>query len=167
MPVDFLGLFVLLNGAGVPYVVTGGLAVVLHGVDRLTADVDLAIDLTTGAPRQLVEQLTTAGYRPAAPVDPLGLADDAIRSAWIEQRGMKVFSFWDRDHRRPTIDVMLDNPVPFGELYERSGQVTFRATPIRIASIRDLIRMKQYAGRPQDIADIVRLEEILKAEHGK
>jgi hypothetical protein len=80
---------------------------------------------------------------------------------------MKVFSFWDRDHRRPTIDVMLDNPVPFGELYERSGQVTFRATPIRIASIRDLIRMKQYAGRPQDIADIVRLEEILKAEHGK
>jgi hypothetical protein len=146
--VDFLSLFVLLNGAGVPYVVTGGLAVVLHGVDRLTADVDLAIDLTTGAPRQLVEQLTTAGYRPAAPVDPLGL-------------------FWDRDHRRPTIDVMLDNPVPFGELYERSGQVTFRATPIRIASIRDLIRMKQYAGRPQDIADIVRLEEILKAEHGK
>jgi len=80
---------------------------------------------------------------------------------------MKVFSFWDRDHRRPTIDVMLENPVPFGELYERSGQVTFRATYIRIASIQDLIRMKQHAGRPQDIADIARLEEILSAEHGK
>lgn len=39
MPVDFLGLFSALNRDGVRYVLVGGLAAVLHGVDRITADV--------------------------------------------------------------------------------------------------------------------------------
>ncbi|HEX7375143.1 MAG TPA: hypothetical protein VF277_09215 [Steroidobacteraceae bacterium] len=39
MPTDFLSLFTLLTAARVRFVVVGGLAVLLHGLDRLTADV--------------------------------------------------------------------------------------------------------------------------------
>jgi hypothetical protein len=76
---------------------------------------------------------------------------------------MKVFSFWDQSNLRPTLDVMLDNPVPFPELLAGSIEVNFRDTPIRVAGIAELIRMKRYAGRPQDLADIARLETILSA----
>jgi hypothetical protein len=40
MPTDFIGLFTLLASSRVRFVVVGGLALLLHGLDRLTADVD-------------------------------------------------------------------------------------------------------------------------------
>jgi len=161
--VDFLSLFILLNGTDLPYVITGGLAAVLHGVDRLTADVDLAIDLSADAPAVLMRLLTDAGFRPFAPVNPLDFANEVTRNLWMHERGMKVFSLWDQQGRRPTIDVMLDCPISFEELHDRSTLVHYRSTPIRVASIPDLIRMKQHAGRPKDLADITRLDEILRA----
>jgi hypothetical protein len=163
MHVDFQSLFALLNGARLPYVVTGGLAVLLHGIDRLTADIDIAIDLHSTAPLELANLLTETGYRPMAPVDARDLANESLRSTWMAQRGMKVFSFWDQSNVRPTLDVMLDYPVPFAELIAGSVEVSFRGTPIRIAGIADLIRMKRHAGRPQDLADIARLEALLGA----
>jgi hypothetical protein len=163
MPVNFQSLFALLNGARLPYVVTGGLAVLLHGVDRLTANVDIAINLHSGAPLDLANLLTEAGYCPMVPVDARDLANESVRTTWMAERGMKVFSFWDQSNVRPTLDVMLDNPVPFPELLAGSIEVNFRDTPIQVAGIAELIRMKRYAGRPQDLADIARLETILSA----
>ena len=49
MPTDFLRVLQALEVAGVRYVLVGGLAVLLHGIDRLTADIDLVVDL---APEQ-------------------------------------------------------------------------------------------------------------------
>jgi hypothetical protein len=46
----FEPLFAALNRAEVRYVVVGALATVLHGYARLTADVDLVIDLTRPRP---------------------------------------------------------------------------------------------------------------------
>jgi hypothetical protein len=45
----YLPLFQALNESGARYVVVGGLATVLHGCSRLTADVDLVIDLDPSA----------------------------------------------------------------------------------------------------------------------
>jgi len=41
-------LFEKLNMSGVDYVVVGGVALVLHGVVRLTADLDLMVHLRRG-----------------------------------------------------------------------------------------------------------------------
>jgi hypothetical protein len=69
MPTDFIGLFTLLAAARIRFLVVGGLALLLHGLDRLTAYVDLAIDLFTDAALETVRALTQAGYRSMAPVD--------------------------------------------------------------------------------------------------
>ena len=82
MPTDFIGLFAMLAAAKVRFVLVGGLALVLHGLDRLTADVDLVIDLSGDSARAAVEALTAAGYRPLAPVDPIALADPERRREW-------------------------------------------------------------------------------------
>jgi hypothetical protein len=162
MPVDFIGLFSLLVAARVRFVVVGGLAVLLHGLDRLTADVDLAIDLSTEATKDAVRALTEGGYRPMAPVDPLSLADPERRHEWQTSRGMKVFSFWDTTNTRPTVDVMLVPVVSFDDLWTDATHVMIGGIDVRIASIPHLIRMKEAAGRTQDLADVERLRAKLQ-----
>lgn len=161
MPVDFIGLFSLLAAARVRFVVVGGLALLLHGIDRLTADVDLVIDLSTDTTADTVRALTASGYRSMAPVDPMALADPAQRADWQTTRGMKVFSFWDSTNTRPTVDIMLDPIVSFSDLYAGASVVTMGGTAVRVASIPHLIALKQVAGRPQDLADIERLRGML------
>jgi hypothetical protein len=160
MPVDFTGLFTLLAAANVRFVVVGGLALLLHGLDRLTADVDLVIDLSTDATRDTVRALTQGGYRAMAPVDPMALADPEQRRAWQATRGMQVFSFWDTTNTRPTVDLMLAPVVSFADLWSDATIVTIGGIDVRVASITHLIRMKEAAGRPQDLADLERLHKL-------
>jgi hypothetical protein len=162
MPTDYMSLFATLNACGIRFVVVGGLAVVLHGVDRLTADVDLIIDLASDstATATAINALTASGYRPLAPVNPADFADAATRSRWQRDQGMLVFSLWDSDNRRPTIDILLSSVVPFDELWRDAVTMSFRGVTVQVASIAHLIVMKQHAGRPQDLADIAYLQQI-------
>lgn len=89
-PVDFEGIFECLNATGVRYVCVGGIAVVLHGVDRLTADLDLVIELTPESSRKAIEALLTAGFHAKIPADPRGFADAETRRAWIRDKHMQV-----------------------------------------------------------------------------
>jgi hypothetical protein len=162
MPTDFIGLFTILTAARVRFVLVGGLALVLHGLDRLTADVDLVIDLSADSARAAVDVLTLAGYRPLAPVDPLALADPAQRDEWRSLRNMQVFSFWDSTNARPTVDIMLAPAVPFEDLWDSASVVNIGGNEVRVASIEHLIRMKAAAGRAQDLADVERLRAKLE-----
>jgi hypothetical protein len=163
MPVDFIGLFGVLAAANVRFVVVGGLAVLLHGVDRLTADVDLVIDLAPDAAARTVSALTDSGYRPLAPVQALEFADPAKRAGWQRDRGMQVFSLWDSRNVRPTVDVLLESPVDFDELWRNAVEMPLGGLTVRVASIEHLIRMKEAIGRDQDVADVARLRAKLPA----
>ncbi len=149
-----------LERAGVRYVVVGGLAVVMHGHPRFTADLDLAIDLSSDEAARAVGALTALGLRPRAPVNPADLADPIARAAWVETKGMTVLSFWDPDRPLRVVDVFVENPIPFDELRRHAETAELGSTSVRIASIPDLIRMKEIAGRPQDREDIAALTEI-------
>ena len=162
MPTDFIGLFALLAAARVRFVLVGGLALVLHGLDRLTADVELAIDLSAESARAAVQALTAAGYRPLAPVDPMALADPAQRREWQSTRNMQVFSLWDSSNARPTVDIMLSPEVPFDELWPAASVMNIGGHDVRVASIEHLIRMKTASGRAEDLADIERLRTLLE-----
>jgi hypothetical protein len=157
MPTDFLSLFALITAAQVPYVVVDGLAMLLHGIDRVTGDIDLVIDLAPGPSTDLVTTLINAGYRSFAPVDPALLANEAIREQWRLVQGMEVFSLWDATNRRPTVDVLLACPIPFTELLKDSVIVTLGAVQIRVASVAHLMDMKQQTARPRDLEDVERL----------
>jgi predicted nucleotidyltransferase len=160
----FEPLFKALNDGGVRYVVVGGLAVVLHGHARLTVDVDLVVDLDEGQALRAIDALVRLGLRPRVPVNPRDFADRSIREAWIRERGMQVFSMFDPSNPMRVVDLFVDHPIPFEELWSGSQELEVKDTIVRVASIPDLIRLKRLAGRPQDLADIERLEAILKAK---
>ena len=83
-------LFCALNASGTRYVVVGGVATVLHGYARLTADIDLILDLEESAAARAMHALAGLGLRPRAPVDPADFADARIREGWLRDKGMQV-----------------------------------------------------------------------------
>jgi hypothetical protein len=60
--------FEALHGAGVEYLVVGGVAVVLHGHLRVTADLDLVVRLTHDNVRGAIDSLARIGLQPRLPV---------------------------------------------------------------------------------------------------
>jgi len=156
----FEPIFAALNDNHVRYVVVGGLATVLHGFARLTADIDLIVDLAPDEARRAVTTLVGLGFRPRVPVDVLDYADPEIRRRWIDEKGMRVLSLWDPAQPMRELDLFVDPPIDFALLWGHSEIVHIRGALVRIASIPDLIAMKRLAGRPEDLIDIRALEEI-------
>ena len=156
----FEPIFQILNTAGVRYVVVDGLATVLHGYARLTADVDLAVDLATEEATKMIQALVSRGFRPQVPVLPEEFANPMVREVWFREKNMRAFSLVDPTNPMRVVDLLLKPEVPFEELLARSQEVMLNKTKIRIASIDDLIALKRHAGRPQDLTDIEQLETI-------
>lgn len=162
----FEPVFRALNASGGRYVVVGGLATVLHGHARLTADIDVIVEFEREGLTRLLNELTDLGLRPRPPVAATDFADPACRAAWIRDKGMRVFSFWDPQNPMRELDLFVEHPIDFEDLWSRSVLVEIGGTEARIASIEDLIALKRLAGRPQDLQDIQALESIAK-RHGK
>ena len=68
---------------------------------------------------------------------------------------------------RVEIDLLVSESDNFETLKENVHQIVYAGQTIHIASIDDLIEMKQRTGRPQDILDIETLQEIKKAKDTK
>jgi len=160
----FEPLFQALNDAEARYVVVGGVATVLHGFARFTADVDLIIDLSPTEAEKVLNCLTGLGFEPRAPVLASDFADPAKRGEWMREKNMQVFSMLDPNDPMRAVDLFVENPIDFEELWSRSELVELVATSVRIASVADLIELKRIAGRPQDLADIEQLEKIAAQE---
>ena len=158
----FEELLAYLEGAGVRFVVVGGVAVVIHGYARLTADIDLVVDLDPANVRRAMDALEARGFRPLLPVKAADLADEATRRDWIETRNLQVFSLVDPANPSVTVDLFAREPIAFPELWSRAEVIELRGHPIRIASLQDLIRMKRAASRPQDLTDIKELEALAR-----
>src|SRR5690606_20195443 len=91
---DVNRLFRALLDHNVRFLVAGGLAVVAHGHVRLTADIDLLVDLTTDNVAAFADAIAECGYVPRAPVNVADLAVEATRSRWIAEKNMAALSFW-------------------------------------------------------------------------
>ncbi len=158
-------IFAALNEAQVDYVVVGGLAVILHGYLRATADLDLAIGLASNNARRGMQALGAIGLRPRLPMAAEDFADPEKRAEWT-QRNMLVFPLWDPDNPLRSVDVFVDEPIAFDRLLRDAVRKDLDGTIVPVASIDHLIEMKERAGRLRDLEDIDKLRQIRDAERG-
>jgi len=159
---DFTLIFEALQRAGVRYLVVGGVAVVLQGHPRFTADLDLVVALDPDNATAAVSALGQLGYRPRAPVAGAQFADAETRRGWIDEKGLTVFSLWCPERAATEIDLFVREPFPFDEAWARATVVHLGDVAVPVAAIADLIDMKRAAGRPKDLDDIRVLEAIAK-----
>ena len=147
-----------LHEAGVRFLVVGGLAVNLHGVPRLTYDLDIIASWDEDNLKRLIDELLKLGYKPRLPVDPFDLLHPELRRIWIEKKNLKSFTFFnDRD---PTceVDLLLVYDKGFDSLHSRRRVIGVEGYEIPVVSLNDLIEMKRVTGRKQDLSDIEALE---------
>jgi predicted nucleotidyltransferase len=149
-----------LNAEKVRYLVVGGVAVVLHGHLRTTADLDLVVELAPDNARRALSALSTLGFRPRAPVPAEQFADARIREAWAEEKGLTVFSLWSDRLPDVEVDLFVREPFDFESVYARAVRVPLDTTVVTVVSLEDLITLKRAAGRPIDLADIEALRAI-------
>lgn len=162
----FMRVVAALNRSGVRYVIVGGFAAYLHGTRRLTVDLDLVIDLRANEARRAIEALLALDLKPRLPVDPLQFADAEIRTGWIRDKHMTVFTMFDPATPGFVVDLFAESPGDFEALYAAAVNIELDAQPARLCAIDDLIAMKLAAGRPQDLLDVNTLREIKSIKDG-
>jgi hypothetical protein len=150
-----------LNGARVQYLVVGGLAVIAHGYERFTRDVDLVIGLERENIIRGLRALMAAGYNLRIPVTPEQFADPALREEWRRDKNMVVLQLWSDVHRRTPVDVFVYEPFDFDRELRRALRVPVVGNEMAaIVSYDTLLQLKRSAGRPQDLADIDKLLKL-------
>ncbi len=155
---------VALQRRGVRFVIVGGTATVLRGVPRMTADLDIVVDLSASNVSGLVVALTELGYRARPPVDPHLLADPATRAAWLADKGMMAFSFWHPERLLDAVDILYAGRLSYAELAKTADTIRVGELCLPVASSEDLITMKRDTGRPQDEADVDALQRLRDVE---
>lgn len=138
----------------------------LHGVVRLTADLDLMLDLGENNLSKFLEVMRSLGYKPKLPVDAREFLDQGKRREWAKKKNMIAFAFVHQKHDYKEIDVFIDEPIPFAEAFGRKKTLTAEGVKINVVSFDDLVALKERSGREQDMKDVKMLRE-LGGRHGK
>lgn len=153
-----------LNEAQVRYLIAGGIAVIAHGVMRLTFDLDLVIALDRDNVLAAVGVLGDLGYSPNVPVQAEELADEETRQRWIRDKHMMVFQMVCGTPGFPPVDIFVEEPFDVAAELARSLAIEISdGVPAYVISLPTLLKMKEQANRPNDLEDIRRLTAI----HGK
>ena len=129
----------------IEYAVCGGLALAIHGFARATLDIDLLIDADT----------LERAYEVAAgkEFDIRGLNISFKERAVEIRRVSKI----DSNGEVLSLDLLLVTPH-VQDVWENKEEIDFLGNKLVVVSREGLIKMKKLAGRPQDLADIARLE---------
>ena len=142
---DFRDVLVLFADAGVEFVIVGAYALAFHGAPRASGDIDLFVRPSPLNSQRVFDALVRFG----APLDSAGLtAADFAGPGMVYQIGLPP--------RR--IDVMTEiSGVTFEEAWASrvTGEVEGRA--VGFIGHAALLKNKEAAGRPKDIADVARL----------
>lgn len=143
---DFRDLLQCLNDAGARFLIVGGYAVMFHTEPRFTKDLDVWIDPTPENAERVWQALTRFG----APTGQLAVSD-------LHAPG----NFYVMGVAPTRIDVITSvDAVEFQGAWCRAARGSYGDVPVGFLSVADLIRNKRAVGRPQDLLDADRLEDI-------
>jgi predicted nucleotidyltransferase len=154
----------MLSDANIEYVLVGGLAVALHGYQRVTMDVDVVLAMNQENIQRLIACAKAADLRPVIPVNIDALAQPELIEQWYNEKGMLAFGLRGSETMATVMDVLVKSVVPFSDLRRDATIIEIGALKVPVASIEHLIAMKTHTGRSKDVIDI---EELRKIQAGK
>lgn len=127
------------------YLVIGGYAVSVHGYPRSTKDIDVCIEMSDINASKMVHVIKDFGF------GSLELTkDDFLKKHFITQLGFPPLR----------IDILNDlDGVSFEEAWNNKKIVSIEDVRVNFIGYNDLITVKKKTGRPQDIADVDKLEK--------
>ncbi len=158
---DLFNLIKELSKADIKYVVCGGVACVLQGVERATYDLDISVSFEENNLRKLIEVMKNSKLIPRIPEPVENLLDENKRKEWFEKKGALVYTFLSG--KTPLqLDVFLNYPRTYDELFKNSDELEIDNVKFKVSSIEDLLFVKRMIdpARDKDLTDIKELEKI-------
>jgi hypothetical protein len=130
-----------LGRVGLPFMLIGGQAVLVHGAIRITEDVDATLAADPGRLASVLEACAALGLVPIPKdVEPF-VAETFVLPARHAGTGVRVdFIFSSTTYERQAI--------------ARAGTMDLAGTPVPFAAAEDLIIHKLFAARPRDLEDV-------------
>jgi len=130
-----------LEQRGIPYMVIGGQAVLVHGEPRLTRDIDITLGAGLDQVGEVLDIVRNWGWRVLVD-DPLDFVQRTMVLPCLEPESSFRVEF-----------IFSFTPYERGAL-QRALRVNLNGTDVRFASAEDLIIHKIFAGRPRDLEDV-------------
>lgn len=156
----YLELFRALEQEGVRYLVVGGVAVNLHGAERMTMDVDLMIAQDAENLPRFMEVARRLHLKPNLPVTLEQFCDAATLAGWIRDKHMLALQLRPPAPEAPSIDILVKPVVPFEAAFARRLQIEVENVKISVIAVEDLVALKSGTGRPIDQSDIQALRRL-------
>lgn len=157
-------ILVTLADERVDFIVGGGVAAVLHGVERVTMDLDIAVSWDEQNLRRFIAAMRALRLEPKMPVAPELLLDRQSLDLLRHSKGALVFSFRDPEDPIRLVDVFIKPELAFDVLSPDAVPVSLHGRIIRVVSARRLLAIKQAIAppRPKDELDISALKAIIE-----
>lgn len=148
----------LLHEAGIRFVLIGGMALTAHGGNHFTQDVDIS------PMPDLDNRETLATFLRMHHARPLGLPPSTSFTLDADHLQLGALRFLNLKTDLGSIDIL---PLPSGidsfeGLWERSVVMDLGGFLVHVASLDDLIAMKQAAGRIKDQLHLLELQALKK-----
>lgn len=147
---EFLEVFKALDQQKVDYVLIGGVAVILHGMERLTRDIDIIVKMSPENIQKLRKALQMV------------FEDDAIE----EITHPELYKFPVIRYGTPN-EFYIDIMARVGELanFEDLEYITieYQGVKIRIAKPESLFKLKKDSIRDKDRIDAIFLKKLIEA----
>ncbi len=155
-------LFEQLYKQKIHYLVCGGLAVNIYGIPRMTADIDILLDFEDENVNKFETAMKLLSYFSAVPVSLKIMIDKNEREKIIREKNMIAYSFFNSRSGVMALDVLVDVPIAFDELWNKREVRKMGVIEVNLVSIEHLIALKKYSNRKQDNDDILLLSKLLK-----
>jgi hypothetical protein len=142
---DFTEFIEALNKAEVSYMLVGGYAVIFHGYNRTTGDLDIWVKADSENYKRLQKAFSFFGMS----------LFDMTEERFLKTGNYDVFTFG-----RPPICIEILTAVKgleFETAYTNSKVQQFDGVPVRMIDIRDLIITKKSVNRSKDKDDLEHL----------
>lgn len=152
-----------LSQAKVKFIVCGGVAAVLHGVERMTLDLDLSVKMDKHNIENLDKAINKLGLVPRIPVSLLSISNPQNVELMIKEKNAVVFSLIDDDKPFRHIDILLTDDHSYDKLLPSCEEITVRGETIQLISKAKLIEIKERINPPRDkdIFDIEALKKLI------
>ncbi len=149
----------------VEFVVCGGVACFLHGVDRATFDLDISISISSENINKVIDTAKLLGLKPRIPEPIENLLDPVKRELWVKDKGALVYTLIVPESIIQ-LDIFLTYPKSFEELLKNAVIMHIKGTDVAVSSKDDLIYAKSQVKPPRkkDQDDIAELKRIIDNE---
>lgn len=143
--------------------IAGGVALVLHGHERTTMDLDIALDLSGENLERFYEAVRELRLEPRAREPLTSLGDPERVAELVRTKNAHVFALVDPDRPYRQVDIFLTPENGYDVLRADAAPVRIHGETIWIASAKRLLEMKRAIPQPRqkDEMDISMLEQIL------